>query len=115
MPLLGPDGKPLTPEDEMKDPTLHTGNGVPCLDDVPMIPHPVLLDLISRLEGSIAQGTPLNTPSAVEIGLLCSLVRTIKVQREVLVKQKEDAQKTSGSTEPPLPTLRDLTPDTSEE
>jgi|LWDU01.1.fsa_nt_gi hypothetical protein len=90
MSLLGPDGQPITVEDGMKETKLHTGNGVPSLDDVPMIPQPVLLDLIKRLEGTLAQGTTLTTPSAVEIGLLCSLVRTIKVQREVLVAQNEE-------------------------
>jgi len=99
MSLLGPDGQPITVEDGMKDATLHTGNGAPCLDDVPMIPHSVLLELIQRLEGTVAQGTPLNTPSAVEIGLLCSLVRTVKIQREVLLAQKEEIERGELTTD----------------
>jgi hypothetical protein len=83
MSILGPNGRPLTVEEELEG---RPGLVQTKIDEIPLIPDPVLEDLLKRFGEALDQGMPVSSPIAVELGLVASLVRTIAVQRKHLAQ-----------------------------
>ena len=71
------------------------------LDEIPIIPDPVLEDLVKRFGEALNEGMPVNSPIAVELGLVASLVRTIAVQRKHLAQMLQPiGEKLTGDAAP---------------
>jgi|10_taG_2_1085330.scaffolds.fasta_scaffold01589_3 hypothetical protein len=98
MSILGPNGRPLTVEEELEG---RPGLVQNKLDEIPIIPDPVLEDLVKRFGEALNEGMPVNSPIAVELGLVASLVRTIAVQRKHLAQMLQPiGEKLTGDALP---------------
>ena len=77
------------------------------LNDVPAFSDETIDELITGMEGMVAQGTPLEIPMAMPLAQLAGLTRTLRDLR-ARVRELEAVAPDLVASEPPLPDLHKL-------